>query len=44
MILQPEKTFRQLISFINMLSNHEGKIDEKSLKMLYCLQVLAEKE
>ena len=32
MILQPEKTFRQLISFTNMLSNHEGKIDEKKFE------------
>jgi len=32
MILQPEKTFRQLIHFTNKLSNHESNIDEEKFK------------
>ena len=32
MILHPEKTFRQLISFTNALSNHEDNIDEEKFQ------------
>ncbi len=31
MLLEPKKTFRKLINFTNLLSNHEKKIDEAKL-------------
>ena len=32
MITKPERTFKQLILFTNMISNHENKINEEKFK------------